>query len=455
MAPARKSKPGPRSYVEKGKLPRRAGKDTRKQFRLNKMKSLSTMRAYRGGFNLPWRLPSSAKYMRRIGIKPPGQYKADNQHQGKMFALPSECTLTGNQAETILEKVYQDGATLDQVKLVRKTLSYAYELTTGISGENYPAVVTMYKSFPPNSFGEKLKSTMPERVPTPENLKKAYNTPWKKAKGWSLTKYVLGLLATWYTCVLGMRPNVDIDKIKKSKDHDTPWHCGYASTAMVGGRSKLIGLKKGTRPWRGWAICLCEGGIHRRIPEGLKLDEEGNPEGDEPGFDTCCPLAGMEMIFGMQEGNDKRLFPEMDGGKIKGRNTGDIQGLMLDWLELQEVDAQGRRFSKNCGRKALSEWLGALEVEYEEGLQIHGDLPSVWRTRYQKNLKPTNYDVRTQSTDPAVVTRALCRFAHYCGRGRKLQPEKPLSLSDRLNIAVLQALGQGDKVKELLATNFR
>ena len=258
--------------------------------------------------------------------------------------------------------------------------------------------------------------------------------------------FLVGMMCSWYTNILGQRPNVDTTKLKKSRDHDIPYDLGYSSTGMLGGRSKLIGLKAGTRPWRCWDVCMCPGGNHTRVPSSLKLDHDGNPVGD-PGFCTTCPVAAKEFIFKFQEEDDKRIFPKWQNGRYTKWNIADVAKEGNEWLFRQGVG----RYSHNAGRKALSNWLSDLRVCYKEGMQVHGDLESVWRTRYQKDLEPTNYKVRKQSTDPKLATAALRKFASYCGVGKPKEPEEPLSRAEKLNIAVLKALGQGDLAEKIVS----
>ena len=101
-------------------------------FDKNAMKSVYTMQKYRTGFYLLWRLGS--KYMKRIGMKKPGEYKQSNQHNGRMFALPKEVSLSELQAGKLMRMCYKQGATKSQLRAIRKTLSYAYQLTTGNDG---------------------------------------------------------------------------------------------------------------------------------------------------------------------------------------------------------------------------------------------------------------------------------------------------------------------------------
>ena len=90
-----------------------------------------------------WRL--CPKYLTRIGVPKPGSFRKKNQHGGAMWSLPSECNLTGKQASTIIEKCYEKGTTKDGLKSVRKTMSYAHELTTSIETAQYEEVDEMWR----------------------------------------------------------------------------------------------------------------------------------------------------------------------------------------------------------------------------------------------------------------------------------------------------------------------
>ena len=80
-------KRGPKSYVEKAKLPKGAGIKKRKQFRINKkLKTAGTMKGYRAGYTIMFaRAPRYCRSLKRLpepGSLPP------NQHDGFMAALP-------------------------------------------------------------------------------------------------------------------------------------------------------------------------------------------------------------------------------------------------------------------------------------------------------------------------------------------------------------------------------
>ena len=140
------------------------------------------------------------------------------------------------------------------------------------------------------------------------------------------------LLAYWDGFVCGQRPNVDLDKLKKSREHYWDWDLGWCCTALEGGRSKLCGIKKGTRPWSSWLVCMCQGGKHRRpIKHAWSfIDEDGNPTKDL-GFDPCCPPAVQEFVFQWLTANQQELRKYPNFWPRSGRDSNNYElELVLD-----------------------------------------------------------------------------------------------------------------------------
>ena len=376
-------------------------------------------------------------YMARKGIKRPGQFNPTNVHGGRLWASRKECNLTDKMAGEILERVYESGKVcLDQLKQVRHSMSYAWYLTTGESGWNYPEVKAQWHSFNLKTLPKSTRPLKPTRIPTPMNLKKAFTTPWKPNSGTSLTNHMLGVLTAHDTHIFGLRPNVDVKKVKDSTTHFINVNEGYGWTEMVGGRSKLHGHKRGTRPWKVFRICFCKAGKHTPVTR-LKLDKEGNPD-REPPWNTCCPLAAMEFLSSKQ-GKNWRVYAKWTKRKVYGgQNVGDVATHANEWLKQQGVS--GYPFDRNSGRKSLSRWLDYLGIVYEEHLPIHGDLEQVWRNHYQKALLKSGYRVRKQPNDPDTCTRALRRFAKWLHRGDE-DPKKPMDKKERMLTWILSKLG--------------
>ena len=142
---------GPLSFLEKAKKPPGAGLVTRRELRQNENVSKATREAYRAGYNTMWKY--AGPYMKRKGFKRPGEFREDNQHGGKLWASRKECQMTDKAAGEIIEKVYESKlATLEQLKLVRHSLSYAYYLKTGTGGDNWPELKAQWRSFSPKTL---------------------------------------------------------------------------------------------------------------------------------------------------------------------------------------------------------------------------------------------------------------------------------------------------------------
>ena len=168
----------------------------------------STANAYRTGFNTMWK--HAGAYMARKGIPRAGKFKKSNLHKGRLWASRKECFLTDKMAGSIIERVYESGKVgLDQLKQVRHSMSYAYYLTTGIQGENYPEVYAQWKSFDMRTLPAVRKPVKPTRIPTPANLKTAFTSKWNPDHQMTFVQFILGLLCCWDTDVFGLRPNVD------------------------------------------------------------------------------------------------------------------------------------------------------------------------------------------------------------------------------------------------------
>ena len=341
----------------------------------------------------------------------PRSFRKNNIHGGKLWANRNECKMSDHIAGEIIDRVYESGkVTIAQLKQVRHTLSYSYYLMTGESEANWPEVAAQWESFDFNTLPRSVKSLKAVRIPTPANLKTAFTSPWTPQHRWSLTKFITGGLAAYDYFVFGLRPRVDMGKVKNSVSHFLNVNERYGYTRMKGGRSKLQGNKKGTRQWFVYRPCLCKGKKHRSPPDVIQLDREGNPRG-RVNWNTVCPLAMMEFIENLQGTPKWKPYVKWnDSGSVSKQNHGDVPLLANQWLHHQ---VSLPLFDKNSGRKALARWLEELGIPYEQGFQIHGDLPSTWRTSYQPSIPRTTFPDRTQSRDPDEATQALRAFAKW------------------------------------------
>ena len=403
------------------------------------------MNAVRTGFNTMWKC--AGPYMTRKNIKRSGEFRHDNQHGGKLWASRKECQMTDRIAGEIIEKCYESKKLgVEQLKQVRHSLSYSYYLKTGVVEDNWPEVKAQFKSFDLATLPKTKRPLKPTRIPTPENLRMALTSPWTSLHPLCLADFVVRILILWHNHVFGLRPNVDIAKVKKSRDHFINANERYGYTEMVDGRSKLHKQKRGTRSWRVYTVCLCPGGQHQSIPDNLVINKKGNPE-EAPTWTTTCPLAAMEFLQHCQQTEEWAPYPQWYEGKGGyGRNIGDVPTAANDFLRLQGVPDE---FDRNSGRKSLARWLAKLGIGYEVSLHIHGDLEVVWGGRYQDNLSKTFYRCREQSKDPDEATEALRTFARWVVQNPD-EPTQPLDRREKFMAAMLKRMGGEQDVKDIL-----
>ena len=437
----KRQSPGPKSLRTKSKQhAKRSGMRERAANRVNSLRANESMKTYRKGYNLMWRLCPG--YMAKVkSAKKPGEFDKNNVHAGKLWATHKECTLTGRQAAQILEKVYEAGATEAQLKKVRASLSYAFFLTTGKPSRNYPKVNDMMETFgelEPAKF-----SIKPERVATPAQLKAAFTRPWRVECGMSLMRWSVGLLISWDWTIAGSRGREDLKRIKNSTDHVIDAENGIGSTGFVEGRSKLSGRKRNSRPWRAFRKCLCPDGKHKPVPAYFKhrIQADGNPR-TEPPYCTNCPVAAMELVS-LKQDNDVQLYRKWftnkrDGGRFTETNVGDCPKEANEWFRAQEV-ADEAGFSSNSGRMALAGWLSETKTTYEKGFEIHGDLWPTWQGSYQPDCEnPTGFKRRTQSTNPKIATAAYENLQQFFG---VVSSESRYNRTDRVMLLIAGQLG--------------
>ena len=408
------------------------------------------MKNIRYGFRLMWQeVPAD---MRKYKVGAVGSFDPKNSHGGVCWGWPKECSLTNNQAKTILFNIYKKRSlTFPQMTVVRKALAYAYELSGGaLPKGNYPGVKEVWDIVRPSELPESTTTTLPQRIPTPAELKRAFTKEWSPAHAWCLMRWLQGLIQASDLFIFGLRSREDIDRVKKSTKHQKNWRSGWQCTSFVGGRAKLCGVKKNTRPWKVWRRCHCPGKCHVRPPQDFHevIGKDGNPTVAVK-WCTCCPLAALELIWQLQQPNELRCYGKwLPSGRYGSSNTGNVAEMAIDWMVAQDVCDPDSRFDTNSGRKSLARWTSHLHVPYEESVHIHGDLWDVWHDAYELAVNKSKYKFRNQSLDPKIATRALLRFVNFLGRGKKLKVN--LSMTDRYLHHVL--VGQG---KPELANRIR
>ena len=267
-------------------------------------------------------------------------------------------------------------------------------------------------------YTEKKATRIPDHIPSADALKRAWTRDWVAGNGMTLSKWFTAALCAWCWTVCGSRPNVDMMSIKKSTDHTISHDQGWACTEFVGGRNKLHGNKRGTRPWAAYYICLCPGGYHQPLPGNLRdvMLPNGNPNGPVR-WCTICPINIIDAKRQLSRvanhpSPDLQVFSKWNDGQgcYGQRNVGDVTGLANEWFLAQGALEDNRPYCSNSGRRGLAGWMQATHAPYHEGFEIHGDLYEVW-VEYQPNCQKSNFARRTQSRDPHVATAALRRFA--------------------------------------------
>ena len=437
---------GPRSYNGRAKVPKGAGLRTRIQHEKNKMRTDNTMQQLRTGWNKMFEIIPGE--MRKMKIKTPGSYDPSNCHAGKMWGWPRECNMTDKKAERIMFMCYQSKRlTENQLKNVRKTLSYAYELCGGDAKKNWPSLKGLFvKAFNMKSLpkGRECHSIKPRRIPTPEALKRAFTKQWTPKTKMPLTKWAVAYVAAYDWGIFGCRSKEDLKRLKYASRHVINVEERWQASEFYGGRCKLCGNKKGTRPWWVYRVCLCPGQHHISPPKdfGEAIDEDGNPN-VEVRWNTACPVACWEFYTSMMDPKDVRCYPKWVDGRYGKDNVDPVVDLAIWWFEVQgEMSYDGRPWSTNAGRKALARWCQKLNISYSESFEIHGDLYETWADHYEDYVPKDRHQQREQSKYPDKATRALCRFANWLGRGKRVKAR--LSRHERYMHHHLMAHGEDD-----------
>ena len=433
------------SQRSKSKLPRYAGMRTQIQQKRNMLKSRFTLNVYRYGFKLMERV--CKKMMKKNGIKPFGSYMKNNVHGGKIWGHPSECKMTNRLARDLMFKCIQsEELTFDQLRAVRKSLAYTKELVGGKSGENWKGVAVAWDTMDRKELPSKLRNLLPERIPTPRALKKAWTTDYNHK--WPLGKYCVGNGAAFDCYIIGARANTDTSRIKKATVHEINPDEGWFCSKYKGGRAKLGHGKY--RDWWRYGICLCKGKVHKSPPENQleTIDDKGYPMEDLE-WDPTCPLAAKQFvnIYAVEDRNYPKWLEKK--GRFGKSNVGDIVKLANEWMELQGAGVEGG-YSHNSGRKSLARWNDRLNITYRWSFEIHGDLEKVWRSSYQPTLPKSGYKKRCQSRDPNETTQALRRLAKWFGRGCERKLKYKLDVNAQLSYELLKSLGKKDRADQIL-----
>jgi hypothetical protein len=348
--------------------------------------------------------------------------------------------MTNARARSLYHAIYKaKQLTYHQMIVVRKAFAYAFELSGGTPGGNFPGVKEVWKLVAEGECAPKKNKVLPERIPTMSQLKVAFTREWVPEGSTTLVDHMTGNIAAHDWGVYGMRSNEDFKRVKKSRNHHSDWAAGWHATEFKGGRAKLHGVKKGSRPWRVWTVCFCPGKKHKRPPHDFyrKIKSDGNPVGPVE-WCTTCPLACLEVIFAKQPSSQKRRYPKWNvkSGGFGERNIGDVASHAIQWFMNQGAIAQAQKYCHNAGRKSLVTWTNHLNIPYHESFQMHGDLWSVWSMNYDKAVKKSEFKGRKQARDPKIVLKAQRKLANHFGRGRKVK--RKLTAEGRMQSEVIR-----------------
>ena len=373
------------------------------------------------------------KEMIAAGVKPMGSYDKSNVHGGLIWGWKQECNLTENRVKNILFACIESGQlTMPQLQAIRKSLSYAYQLQKGVDVPskktllNFSCVPGLWKTI--DEVKKIGKSTLPEWIPTPEELKTAFRKVWSLEHPWSFVKFCQGCLMTYDCFMVGPRSREDIKRVKESKDHDVRPSEGQMSTGFLGGRCK----SEKKRSWRLFTVCFCPKGKH--VSPGRydrwSLDVHGNPT-SELAWSSTCPLACFEFAQTFPKAKSRRYAKvNKSGSNYTLNNEGDVVSFATSWLIAQGVCSKDQPYSHNSGRKSLARLLSRYQIPYEQGFEIHGDKWQNWQESYQKDCPWSAFECRDQSLNPDVACRALRSIAQNFGLG--VAVKVPLDRKERL-----------------------
>ena len=422
-----KSKPkkrGPKAMKDKAKLPRRASMNAKIQHALNSKKRNTTMNVYRHGMTLMWRV--AKKELRAGKIKKIGNYDPMNAHGGKIWGWPNEMNLTNAKVKRIMFaciSCYK--LTIDQLRTVRKSLAYAWQLYSHKTADqeeddNWPCMRRLFTTIDYKKLPKKIRTTLPERVPTVDELKVAFTKPWTPAHPFCFSKFCQAVPAAYDTFIWGCRSFEDHQRIKRSRNHVIRPSEGYISTEYVDGRCKSPIVP---RAWSRYVVCLCPGGCHKSPSPFFKstLDKNGNPTKGIDWFCTC-PVACLEFMWSYDDAVGRSYAKCQSKGRFGKQEEGDIPKLAVDWMIAQGVCTEEDRFSHNSGRKALARWCSKYHIEYKDSFQIHQDLHKTWKKRYQHDLLPSTFKDRDQSKSADTCCVALRALAMNWKLGPKKKP---------------------------------
>ena len=219
-----------------------------------------------------------------------------------MPGWPAESTLTDLRVSKIFSACVDSGKlTESNLLAIKKTLSKKK------NAQNWPCVASIWDGEVTLAELKPTEPRPPMRIPQPKTIRAAVVRGFRKGRNSPLLYWMVMYLAFWDGFVCGARPNVDLGKLKRSNEHYWDWELGWCCTAMENGRSKLCGIKRGSRPWSSWLTCMCKG-EHTKVPALVwsYFDEDGNLSKDF-GLDFSCPVVCQQLIFQWLRAHNQRL----------------------------------------------------------------------------------------------------------------------------------------------------
>ena len=462
--PFKKTPRKPRAFRDRPEVrePRRARLDTYLAFDANRIKSTETLRKYRVAFNFVWTVENARRVLIASGFKEPRLYEANNQHAGRIFALPREVPCRSRfgeeEAGFVMRHVLKSGATKSQAESVSKLLSYIHQLQTGESKGNFKKVRQAWNRHPPSEFGAPTQRLKAIHVIDPENLKIALTREWTPDTPMAYHIWSLAYLMTFDWCVLGCRPKVDLTKIKESPEHVFVPSEGYMWSQMKDGRAKIEGTQ-GLRPWKCYRPCMCPEGKHVGPPTDFINSIIDN---ETPGWCTTCPISCAQVIKTLLDDDDPRIYPSVTknghfvqskGREYKNMGPKSMFPLMRKFLDIQGGNPDGIVYDSNQGRKALGRLCEVANVTYPESFEVHGDLFKNWRHYQDSITNDKNFTRRTQSTTIDTCLKGLRKIVRWFGRGRTTR-EDPKTFSNgqlgNLMALIGRKLGLNEAVNRIL-----
>ena len=292
---------------------------------------------------------------------------------------------------------------------------------------NYEIVQALWQSIDWDNVPPSGKSTRAEHIPTWHDMRQAWTTYWTEDHPMTYIQYSQAINCAWWGYFIGPRSKEDIRRLKISRDIVRRPREGQTSVGFVGGRCKTP-VKTA---WRGYGVCMCPDGVHI-VPEPSdldNLDENGNPI--EPFEWGNCPCSHRDFCA-LFEKTKGRLFPKVnpDGNGFIDMNEWDPAAKAIDWFVAQGVCEDANRFDHNSGRKALARMCTHCNIPYEESFEVHADNYVTWQRSYEPLCtNPSNFNRRTQHTNPDVACKALRKIARSFGLGEAV--ETPMNATER------------------------